>query len=136
MAKALRGFTLIELMIVIMLLGLVMSLVGPLTFQQVETARARSEQENLKRWLRQQSFFVYSRKESIELDFDGKALYLKKADGSRETLKQFNYLFFPPQQIRLNINGFPHPSDLSFIRLQQKQKLDLFTLLASPYEQN
>ena len=51
-----RGFTLIELLIVIVLLGLAIALVGPLTVEQVENARARNEQQKLVRWLQKQSF--------------------------------------------------------------------------------
>ncbi|MFC4656857.1 Tfp pilus assembly protein FimT/FimU [Rheinheimera marina] len=131
--KSSRGFTLIELMIVIMLLGLVMSLVGPLTMQQVDSARARSEQESLQRWLRQQSFEAYTRQQAVQLSFDGKGVYAYDADGRRILLKQFSYLFFTPQHVELNVNGFPEPVRLQLTRLEQQQDLDLLAMLTSSY---
>lgn len=110
-----KGFTLIELLIVITLFGLAIALVGPLTIEQVESARAREEQQKLQRWLRQQSFNAFATEQTLLFTFEGKALYQVLANGQTpDRIVQFEYLFFEPQQLSFNANGITTTENLTF----------------------
>ncbi|WP_434950896.1 pilus assembly FimT family protein [Shewanella sp. HL-SH4] len=73
--KGIAGVTLIELLVVIVLLGITITLVGPFTFKQIESSKARNEQLSLQRWLQKQSFYAFTSQSNITIKFDGKAIY-------------------------------------------------------------
>ncbi|NQZ82656.1 MAG: type II secretion system protein [Colwellia sp.] len=54
--KSNQGFTLIELMIVMSIIALVMSLVGPMTIQGYEKIQAKEEQMTLQNWMKGNSY--------------------------------------------------------------------------------
>lgn len=129
------GFTLIELLIVIVLLGLAIALVGPLTIEQVESARARNEQQMLIRWLHKQSFAAFAKQQQQEFLFDGKAIYQHSANQAEpQVITVFNYLFFLPQQITINANGYLQPDNLTLRVNQRELQISLSTLLAGKDE--
>lgn len=130
-----RGFTLIELLIVIVLLGLAIALVGPLTVEQVENARARNEQQKLVRWLQKQSFTAFARQQTHIFMFDGKAVY-QQVEGDIEPLlvAEFDYLFFPPQQLSVNYNGYMQPDSLAYSVKGREQRLSLSDMQAEKHE--
>ncbi|WP_052748934.1 pilus assembly FimT family protein [Arsukibacterium ikkense] len=129
------GFTLIELLIVIVLLGMAIALVGPLTIEQVENSRARNEQQSLQRWLQQQSFTAFSRQQPAEFWLDGKAIFTATAPQAEpELIVTFSYLFFEPQALTINQNGYMQPDTLAVSVKGRVQQLDLFALLAGKNE--
>jgi prepilin-type N-terminal cleavage/methylation domain-containing protein len=130
-----QGFTLIELLIVIVLLGLAIALVGPLTVEQVENARARNEQQMLVRWLRQQSFVAFAKQQHAEFLFDGKAIYRQSPQqADADIVTTFDYLFFEPQHITVNQNGYVHPDVLTFTLNGREQQINLAVFLADKDE--
>lgn len=130
-----QGFTLIELLIVIVLLGMAIALVGPLTIEQVENSRARNEQQKLVRWLQQQSFVAFSRQQHAEFLFDGKAIYTAPAQpGEAEIIVNFNYLFFEPQALTINTNGYIQPHNLAVSVKGRSEQITLFGALAAKHE--
>ena len=54
--KSNQGFTLIELMIVMSIIALVMSLVGPMTIQGYEKIQSKEEQMTLQNWMKGNSY--------------------------------------------------------------------------------
>lgn len=134
-----QGFTLIELLIVIVLLGLAIALVGPLTIEQVENARARNEQQKLTRWLQKQSFTAFARQQAQTFLFDGKAIYLQhqpqgEEPQQSEQLLSFHYLFFTPQQLIVNQSGFVQPASLWFSVNGREKQLDLTIIFGVQHE--
>lgn len=130
-----QGFTLIELLIVIVLLGLAIALVGPLTIKQVDNARARNEQQMLVRWLRQQSFDSFAKQHQQKFIFDGQAIYQHIADQAEpQVVTVFHYLFFIPQTIIINQNGYVQPDSLTLSINQREQQVNLSSLLADKHE--
>ncbi|MEH8021210.1 type II secretion system protein [Rheinheimera metallidurans] len=129
------GFTLIELLIVIVLLGIAIALVGPLTIKQVENARARNERQMLERWLHKQSFNAFAKQQQYSFKFDGKAIYaIPQQPTEPEVVTVFNYLFFSPQHIVINQNGYIQPDQLTFSINQREQHINLASLLTDKYE--
>jgi prepilin-type N-terminal cleavage/methylation domain-containing protein len=131
-----QGFTLIELMVVMAIVALLMSLVGPLTIQRYEKTRGVEESLSFKNWLVANSYrafatgknavfnlsgnkvtFTYSLnnkdiQNSAEAATTGQAVYqplLNPIISSRE----FSYLFFQPQTIHVNAYGIISDKSIS-----------------------
>lgn len=107
-----RGLSLVELLIVMALMGLVLSLVGPLGMKQIERSEAVYESMQLQQLLNKAVQDAYVQATPIELKLDGKRLV--SSDGSNTLLDQsFSHIFFPRQQVQINRNGFSSQPQIS-----------------------
>ena len=89
------GMTLVELLIVFAILGLLVSLVGPTAYRQLERTRAQEEWLTLERATRDLAFQSYLRGVNTTVEFSGTRLAWRSEDGvSRQLL--FEHLFFDP----------------------------------------
>lgn len=123
-----KGVTLIELLVVIVLLGIAIALVGPLTLQQIDSSRARNERLKFARWLEQQSFNAFAQEQGVTLYLDGKAVFLRSDTDNItavEPLLQLDYMFFPQQEININDHGFMTPAYITYQSRGVTQKLDM-----------
>jgi prepilin-type N-terminal cleavage/methylation domain-containing protein len=121
------GFTLIELMIVLTVVGLLMALVGPLTVQSFEKAEAKSEMLQMKNWLRKTSSRAFSTGQAYTVQLKGKSLALFN-EGNLEsaiTTKDFESIFFQPQTLTFNHNGFVKPLQLNAVYRKREMTIDL-----------
>lgn len=107
-----RGLSLVELLIVMALMGLVLSLVGPLGMKQIERSEAVYESMQLQQLLHQAVQQAYVQATPVELQLDGKQLL--GSSGQRVLLDQsFSHIFFPRQQVQINRNGFASQPQIS-----------------------
>ena len=146
-----RGFTLIELMIVMAIMALLMALVGPLTIQGYEKMQGKEEQLALKNWLRANSYRSYATGQAGEFTLDenqatfafptlaaspvlgpgGQAEQaLPEDDGEPSpqhivSQRSFKYLNFQPQTLRVNTFGLVFPGEVSLQLRGQDLSLDL-----------
>ncbi len=105
-----RGFTLIELLVVIAIMGVVLSLVAPLTVDRIDKLKARSELALVQRTLSELSVQAYASHQALQLDADGTRLSWRGARTGQVDLSQ---LFFErPQYVTINANGIAIPSSL------------------------
>ena len=58
--SSIKGFTLLEVMIVMAIVGLLMALVGPLTIKSHEKTQAKAELLTLQNWIRGNSYRAYA----------------------------------------------------------------------------
>jgi prepilin-type N-terminal cleavage/methylation domain-containing protein len=101
-----KGFTLVELLIVMAIVGTLLSLVGPLAIDALSKAQARAELLSLKTWLRYQGQKAFITGQEIQLSFNGKAVTRNNSVlNVKAESKQFEYLFFQPQLIIFNSHG-------------------------------
>lgn len=110
-----QGFTLIELMIVMVIVSLLMGTVGPLAMNSLDRAEAKQEMLSVKNWLRKISSRAFSTGQTHFVKFAGKNVVLF-IDGQEQTPIEnidFEALFFPPQQLRFNKKGYVTPALLS-----------------------
>jgi prepilin-type N-terminal cleavage/methylation domain-containing protein len=124
------GFTLIELMVVMAIVALLMSMVGPLAINAVDKANARQEMLTMKNWLRKISYRAFATGNSYQLKLSGNKveLFLISSDTTSnineeitdESNKQipvisrtFAALFFQPQALTYNANGFVSPTSVN-----------------------
>ncbi|WP_333796362.1 type II secretion system protein [Rheinheimera sp.] len=98
-----RGFTLIELLIVMFIMSISLSLVLPLTVDQVDKAKQRSERQLVVLFYKnavQQAFFG---SQTIKLKFLGKVLSYGEAERRREI--RFEQLSFREAEITVTVPG-------------------------------
>lgn len=115
-SKFKTGFTLIELLVVMAVLGIVMSLVGPLALNSFEKAQARIEIMTLTRWMDDLSYRAFLSHQDVILELKGKQAYASSNKVSFAKTIDFEYLYFQPQTVTFNRNGF---SQLEEIRYQK-----------------
>ena len=106
------GFTLIELMIVLTIVGVLMTMVGPLAVQSVEKAQAKQEMLSLKNLLRKVSAKAFNTGNEYRVILSGKqvTLYLADNEEKPQELFEFEYLFFQPQKLYYSNKGFVEPT--------------------------
>lgn len=149
-----RGFTLVELLIVIGIMGLVLSLVGPLTVNQLDSAKRSQEREQLNLYLRHYQFRALQHREKLILSFEGRYLRIYQdvpdavrvqaqvdAESDRDRFGrpeaaeipetfllreyEFEHLAFRPQQLRINAHGYWSPTHLEWLEGEREMEKTL-----------
>lgn len=112
------GFTLIELMVVMSIVALLMTMVGPLAINTVEKANAKQEMLTMKNWLRKISYRAFATGNSYQLKLTGKKaeLFVKPSSNEQSTppliSHTFETLFFQPQILTYSNKGFVSPASI------------------------
>lgn len=145
MKRMQQGVTLIELLVVIVMLGIAIALVGPLTISQVDKFKAKNEELLLKRWLKQASSDAFKIETSKSYLLDGKIIYeantlnpespeLDKFDIDKKVVLEFNELFFLPTTLHFNPNGYASAKRLTYTVRGQSNTLNIDELLTGRHE--
>ena len=123
-----RGFTLVELLVVLTILGLLLGLVGPLAVERVEKAKSQEEWLVLERAVTGLAFRAFAEGRPVELTGEGAQLTWRM--GEEERVLPFEKLFFDPrQELRINRNGVASPASLSLRQAGRERLLELNTWL-------
>ncbi len=105
MSLRVRGFTLLEILLVMALFSTVIALVAPLGSAQVEKAQAQSEWLTLERHVGGLSLDAFLRGDFVVLYADGQRLSWE-SDHGEAGFVEFEHLFFSPiQTVTINPNG-------------------------------
>lgn len=118
------GFTLIELLVVMAIMTVLMGLVGPMTINGLEKAQARTEVMTLNRWMEDLAYRAFLSQQSIELQLTGKQAKASSPQVDFVKTVDFEYIYFQPQTLVFNSNGFTQQQSL-----QYQQNQDTRTLL-------
>lgn len=140
-----QGVTLIELLVVIVMLGIAIALVGPLTISQVDKFKAKNEELLLKRWVKQASSDAFKIEKSKSYYLDGKAIYVANTlnsespksenfDVDKKVVLEFNELFFLPMTLHFNSNGYASLKRLTYTVRGQSNTLNIDELLTGRHE--
>lgn len=125
MARRPRGFTLIEILLVVLLMSVLITLVAPLGVQQVEKARAQSEWLTLDREIGRLSLDAFLRSDFVTLVAAGKQLAWETDSGDQGII-EFEQLFFSPaQQVTINPNGIADQSEIQVLQRERRRTLKL-----------
>lgn len=117
-----RGFTLIEILIVIFIIGLASGVIAPSLFNQYEKMKFNQDIMQLKSLLRHTSQKAYYHGEVISIRLDENVLTEIFRD--KENKIEFSYLKFKQSNINFNING---NSDIKKITAYiSQQPLDIY----------
>lgn len=124
--KKVAGFTLIELLVTMMISGILMAFVGPVAFEQIDSAKAKSEIKKLKGIIRYSSMESYTEGKGISVQFSNNKTY---KDNDISTQLTFFYITFPKQNIFFNRNGYPNQVKLTYSYKNEITHLDIYSLL-------
>jgi len=124
--KTKLGFTLIELLVVLTISGTLIAFVGPVAFEQIDAAKAKSEIGVLKGIIRQASIDAYTEGKSIEIKLENKQISTIP-QGKRTIF--FNYLTFPLQTILFNRNGFSNQVAITYKYHDQLNSVNVYKIL-------
>jgi prepilin-type N-terminal cleavage/methylation domain-containing protein len=111
MVKKNLGFTLVELMIVMAIVALLLTLVGPLAINNLEKAQAKQEMLSVKNWLRKLSYQSFLTGKKIKLKVEGKQMELELAN-ENASYKNLDVLSFELQKFTFNESGYVHPTSI------------------------
>ncbi|WP_299791216.1 prepilin-type N-terminal cleavage/methylation domain-containing protein [uncultured Shewanella sp.] len=125
-----QGFTLIELMVILVIMGVLLSLVGPLAVNNLDKVTVKTEEKQLQNWLIKTSFSAFNRGTPLSVNLQGHQVVVyaatplelegNSADTDPIDLITFETLFFQPQTLLLNKNGFPSADTVEY-QLTDKQ---------------
>lgn len=105
------GFTLIEVLVVMIIAAAGISLVGPRLFNTYEKIKASSEEQKLFDIIEAVKMRAFCRQVSYTILFEEKNISWK----NRDVFVKFNYLIFPESSITFNGNGFPDTNAIKYI---------------------
>ena len=115
-----RGFSLIELLVVMVILGVTLSVVAPNIFALKTRFDIEAEKKLIKQFLYQQSYASYFQEEEQSIDFIG-ALVVSSFENEL-TLK---HLSFPKQVIYIDRYGKFPLFELKYIQNEQLLTLEI-----------
>ncbi len=117
------GFTLIEILLVVLLMSVVFALVAPLGVEQVEKARAQTEWLTLDREMGRLSLDAFVRGDFITIVAAGKRLAWEFQGGERGSI-EFEQLFFSPEQrLTINPNGIADRAEIEVLQRDRRRRL-------------
>jgi len=120
-----RGFTLVEILLVVVLMSVLIALVAPLGIQQVEKARAQAEWLTLDREIGRLSLDAFVRSDFVTLVAAGKQLEWQFDDGRKGAI-EFEQLFFSPeQQVTINPNGIADRLQIEVLQRERRRTLQI-----------
>lgn len=107
------GFTLIELLIVMVIMSLSLSLVIPITMQQVDAAQARAERNKIVQWVEQVKIRSYFAKTPMQLLFEDFKLTARLGEDNYDL--QLQHISFPEQQVKIYPEGRIEQGDVKAV---------------------
>jgi prepilin-type N-terminal cleavage/methylation domain-containing protein len=119
------GFTLIEILLVVLLTSILAALVAPLGVEQVEKARAQSEWLTLDREIGRLSLDAFLYGDFVTIDAAGKQL-VWEFRGGKQGVMEFEQLFFSPEQrITINPNGIADHPEIEVLQRDRRRSLGI-----------
>lgn len=120
-----RGFTLIEILLVVLLTSILITLVAPVGLVQVEKARAQTEYLELDRQVGRLAMDAFVRSDFVTLHATGKQLAWAFEAGDSGAI-EFEQLFFDPvQRVVINPNGIADPQVLELLQRDRSRTLEM-----------
>ena len=110
----------VELLVVLAIFGIVLSLVGPFTINQLDNVKRAQEREEIRMVLNEWQFRAFSQRRAIELEFSGRRLVANRVNSIYEAeaetqlaTYEFEFSQFPTQRIVINSHGYAEQTELS-----------------------
>lgn len=130
-SKAKQGFTLIELMIVLAIVGSAIALVGPNLFKAYDNTQRRAEQKDLDDLLQAISYKAFINNRAVEIRFSDNTIRYGYQDTNKRITLTFEWLTFPNQQIRVSEYGYPNSLGVRIVA-QGEETILSFSQLGIP----
>ena len=120
------GFTMIELLIVLVIMSSLMGFVGPFAINSVEKATAKTEVLKLKKMFHRLSYDAFAQGSNLNVKLNGNQLTVYKLNQEEAFLSyQFESLSFNPQIITVNYNGFVRNAEIQATILNKPLVINL-----------
>ncbi|MBL4909427.1 MAG: prepilin-type N-terminal cleavage/methylation domain-containing protein [Alteromonadaceae bacterium] len=127
-----HAFTLIELMVVMAIVAILMTMVGPLAINTLDKAQAKQEMLTMKNWFRKISYRAFATGQTYQLKLTGKKaeLFLINSDPQAKKAKlilskSLESLFFQPQTLTYSAKGFVSPLSVTGTYRHKALTIDL-----------
>lgn len=109
-----KGFTLIELIIVLSIVGLLLAIVAPISIKAVDKTEAKTELLSTTKWIKNIGFQAFIEQQNYALELTGNTLNLyKKPSNLLVKTKTLESLNFTQQWVNFNANGFVTPEHIN-----------------------
>ena len=119
------GFTLIEVLLVVLLVSILITLAAPVGVLQVDKARAQTEFLELDRLIDRLSMDAFVRSDFVTLHAAGKRLAWEFEAGDSGAI-EFEQLFFDSEQtVVINPNGIADPQVLVLLQRERSRTLEM-----------
>ena len=121
-----KGFTLIELMIVVAIMSVLLMLIGPNLFNTYQKAQYSTDEIKLKESLKKLSYksFVNGREMLIRLD-KGTLYYQYNDEYDREKKIEFDHIEFSQQGFYFTKHGFSTVAEVKLLAGSQRKAISL-----------
>ena len=130
-----KGFTLIELMVVMTIVGILLSLVGPMAMNALDKAEAKKELLAFQNWVQHIGAKTYYTGQQRKVVLEGKlvSLYIDSGEPKLESSYETKALFFRPQMFTVNRSGYASVSKISGTLKDKEIDIDLDKLINHSY---
>lgn len=125
MAATSRGFTLIEILLVLVLGTLLVGLVAPLGVNQVEKARAQSEWLTLEREVRELALQAFLKSDHVTVHAAGHELAWQSLYGEGGSMSFEQIYFAQEQTITFNPNGIADAPHIEVVQRERTRRLNI-----------
>jgi prepilin-type N-terminal cleavage/methylation domain-containing protein len=118
-----RGFSLVELLVVLAIAASLVALVGPLGFSTVERARAQTELVSIQRWYDRMGYTAFIRSDPVYIEWSSDGVAVART-GSDEVVgeKDISLLSFSSDApVTFNSSGVPSQASITFLSRSGRQ---------------
>jgi prepilin-type N-terminal cleavage/methylation domain-containing protein len=119
------GFTLVEILIVIVIMGFVVSLVGGIGADRLDRARAREERVSVQRAIEGAAFRAFAQGRETRIETGGDRIVVRPAGTPEVTLTLEHWKAPAGPEILVSRNGVARPPVLTLRRDEEDYAMDL-----------
>jgi prepilin-type N-terminal cleavage/methylation domain-containing protein len=119
------GFTLIEILIVVVIMGFVVSLVGGIGADRLDKVRAREERVSVQRAIEGAAFRAFAEGRETRIEFGGDRIVVRPAGTPELTLALEHWKAPAGPEILISRNGVARPPVLTLRRGDGDYAMDL-----------
>ncbi|OPX18845.1 MAG: hypothetical protein BZ151_12400 [Desulfobacca sp. 4484_104] len=115
------GFTLVEILLVMLIVGITVSLTSPRLFSAYEKIRAAAEEQKLRQVVGSLQMKAFLRQVEYTVQLADRRLSVARND--EKTLFTFTYISFPAASITFNANGFASATVIRYFAAGREKTL-------------
>ncbi len=124
--KKVSAFTLIELMIVIAIMSIALTLVGPNLFKSYQKAQYQTDMIKLRENMKAISRKAFLNNRAVKLQFSTNKIQYQYLDSNKPlVVKIFEHITFPAQTVLISSSGFIDKFDITITTGKTSKKMSL-----------